>query len=280
MPDPKQALKGKRILVCGGRRYGMPEKITEVDPQKRKPLLTAAHAKAQHEERFLYKVLTELAPVEVIAGDALGADRLAIEWARGYRVPYQVFKANWDLHRWAAGPIRNQEMHDETKPDFIVAFPGGKGTTSMCEIGKEAGTRIIRPVPGPDPVGDGYKITPFVRKLIVDLYGMRGYHCDTATKIYPEGIPEELQNECEAAHKKALVDQESELPTPIDDPVGKYKELFDRLHEARQERGGKLPEFLEELFRDSLVRYWHAMNEQEQARFEDAYSINGLAEHT
>ena len=42
-----------------------------------------------------------------------------------------------------AGPIRNQRMLDEGKPDLVVAFPGGKGTNGMIDLARNAGVRVI-----------------------------------------------------------------------------------------------------------------------------------------
>lgn len=42
----------------------------------------------------------------------------------------------------AAGPIRNQRMLDEGKPDLVVAFPGGRGTADMVRRAKAAGVPV------------------------------------------------------------------------------------------------------------------------------------------
>jgi hypothetical protein len=157
----------------------------------------------------------------------------------------------------------------------------------MCSIASKAGTRVIHPVPGPEPIGEGYKVPPATRKLIVDLYAKRGYHCDTALLIFVEGVPRDLQEECEEAHKQAISGQPSaisgafgaghdSLPDePIEDPADKYRELYDRLLEARQEKGGELPEIMEELFHDCLERYWAAMSAEEQRRFRSEHEPVG-----
>jgi hypothetical protein len=65
--------------------------------------------------------------------DARGADRFAREWAITRRVPYQTFHAQWSLHGRAAGPLRNERMLREGRPDAAVAFVGGNGTLDMVE---------------------------------------------------------------------------------------------------------------------------------------------------
>lgn len=109
-----------RVLVCGGRDF--------------------------RNKELLNQVLNDLAKVEIvdciIEGDAEGADRLAGFWAKKHRVDLKLFPANWNLHKKSAGPIRNQKMLDEGKPDLVIAFPGGKGTAHMIKIAKEAGVPV------------------------------------------------------------------------------------------------------------------------------------------
>ena len=52
---------------------------------------------------------------------------------------------DWALGR-KAGPIRNQRMLDDGKPDLVIAFSGGKGTAGMMAIARRAGVKIIQPV--------------------------------------------------------------------------------------------------------------------------------------
>lgn len=71
-------------------------------------------------------------PGSVISGAASGADALGVRWAQQARVPtIRTFPANWGKYGTAAGPIRNQQMIDEGRPDLVVAFPGGRGTDDM-----------------------------------------------------------------------------------------------------------------------------------------------------
>jgi hypothetical protein len=59
-----------------------------------------------------------------------------------------VYKAEWDKHGRAAGPIRNQQMLDDGKPDLVLAFAGGRGTDDMCRRAREAGIEVRRYWPG------------------------------------------------------------------------------------------------------------------------------------
>ncbi len=112
-----------RVLVCGGRDYNDYEKIC------------MALDKSSHQ-----KTITLL-----IHGDALGADRLARDWAFSRNVPRAPYPADWEAHGKAAGPIRNQKMIDEAKPEGVIAFPGGKGTADMIRRARAAGLQVWKP---------------------------------------------------------------------------------------------------------------------------------------
>ncbi len=110
-----------RVLVCGGRAFAD------------RALLDATLDR-----------LFALRPFEVlIEGDANGADRLAGAWAEARGIAHLVFKADWEELGSKAGPIRNQQMLDEGKPDLVVAFPGRSGTAHMKRIARAAGVAVI-----------------------------------------------------------------------------------------------------------------------------------------
>lgn len=111
-----------KMLVCGGRDFRNYDLL--------KTVLSAFH---------VTHGLTE-----IIHGNAQGADRLAGTWADRHNVPKRVFDADWKAHGKAAGPIRNQQMLDEAKPDFVLAFKGGKGTNDMLRRAEAAGIRWER----------------------------------------------------------------------------------------------------------------------------------------
>lgn len=109
-----------RVLVCGGRDY--------------------------KDRDYLWNFLDGLGPpeiTEVISGMARGADTFAAEWAIRFGFPLHKFPAEWDKYGRRAGPIRNQQMLDEGKPDLVVAFPGGTGTADMIRRAKKAGVEVI-----------------------------------------------------------------------------------------------------------------------------------------
>lgn len=108
-----------RLLVCGGRDL--------VDS----PEVYAALASYM------------LPGTVVIHGGAPGADSIAGEFAKGLGLTVEVYPADWHKHGRAAGPIRNQRMINEAKPDLVLALPGGRGTADMVRRAKKAGIPIV-----------------------------------------------------------------------------------------------------------------------------------------
>lgn len=109
-----------RLLVCGGRDYS--DKVA------------------------LFATLdnyNKVSPVDlVIHGAARGADMLAQDWADDRGVCCLQFPAKWNRDGKAAGPIRNRLMLTDGKPDFVIAFPGGRGTADMVKQAKAAGVSV------------------------------------------------------------------------------------------------------------------------------------------
>ncbi len=86
----------------------------------------------------------------IIQGGAKGADFLAKVWAKWKnenvyynRISCKEYPADWKKHGVKAGPIRNQQMLDEGKPDIVVAFPGGRGTKNMIKLAVEQGFTTV-----------------------------------------------------------------------------------------------------------------------------------------
>lgn len=111
-----------RVLVCGGRDFH----------DKPRVYCSLAEINGAH----------ETAISTLIEGGATGADELAKAWAFYASVPVETYRANWKADGRAAGPIRNQRMIDEGKPDLVVAFPGGRGTADMIRRAKAAGIPV------------------------------------------------------------------------------------------------------------------------------------------
>ncbi len=110
-----------RVLVCGGRNY--------------------------FNSVVIYNALNKLRDESkidcLIEGGATGADAIAKVWAKALKIQIDEFKAEWTRLGDAAGPLRNQRMIDEGKPDLVLAFPGGKGTADMVHRARLAGIKVV-----------------------------------------------------------------------------------------------------------------------------------------
>lgn len=111
-----------RILVCGGRDFDNWDLLSDT---------------LDFESDYAVRGNV------IIQGGAIGADFLARVWAVDRRVSYEEYPADWKKYGKAAGPIRNQQMLDEGKPDLVVAFPGGFGTADMVRRARKAGVEVI-----------------------------------------------------------------------------------------------------------------------------------------
>lgn len=118
------------ILVCGGRDY------SDIDAWN----WLEHNAKDAIAER-LHEACFEIAIV--IHGDARGADQGGAEWGRSEHAKVIAYPANWKRDGKAAGPIRNQRMLIEGRPDVVIALPGGKGTAHMVSLAEAAGVPVI-----------------------------------------------------------------------------------------------------------------------------------------
>lgn len=112
-----------RILVCGGRDYfdrdTVYKDLDSMNDDKATPITLLIH------------------------GGARGADYLAHRWALDRGIQTAVFEANWDIYGKQAGYLRNVAMAD-LQPDFVLAFPGGRGTQMMIEIARKQGIEVIK----------------------------------------------------------------------------------------------------------------------------------------
>lgn len=132
----------KRLLICGDRNWTDREFFFEAM------------------RRFVAK---HGMPATIIEGCARGADKMAgHEWAvdigrtsSSAPAPIYVehYPALWDKHGKAAGPIRNQQMLDEGKPDAVIAFhkdiASSRGTADMVRRARKAGIPVWIPHPQP-----------------------------------------------------------------------------------------------------------------------------------
>lgn len=79
----------------------------------------------------------------VIHGAAPGTDSLANAWALKNNILVAPYPANWDEYGKAAESIRNKQMIDLGRPNGLVAFPGGSGTTNVVALAKNADIPVL-----------------------------------------------------------------------------------------------------------------------------------------
>lgn len=134
-----------RVLVCGGRAFGVPAVNDDFK------ITRAAQQKADAEYWGLWRALDSIhakTPIKVVIhGVAQGADEIAASWAasrrqKGEAILVAPFKADWRSHGKAAGPLRNQRMIDDGKPDLVLAAPGSRGTLDMVTRAVKAGIAV------------------------------------------------------------------------------------------------------------------------------------------
>lgn len=113
--------EGLRVLVCGGRDYDDGDAIFAA----------------------LNDVSADRDIVEIIQGGARGADSWAKRWAEISQINCRTYEANWKKHGKLAGPMRNERMLVEGKPNLVVAFPGGRGTADMVRRARDFGVEVI-----------------------------------------------------------------------------------------------------------------------------------------
>lgn len=121
-PSLRQGEKPMRVLVCGGRDFDDWELLS--------------HSLIVLSAQFGRKLM-------IIHGGARGADRLAANWAFNNRMEAEAYPADWNRHGRKAGPLRNQQMLDDGRPEYVAAFPGGRGTADMVRRAKSAGIHVF-----------------------------------------------------------------------------------------------------------------------------------------
>lgn len=80
----------------------------------------------------------------LIHGGCGGADLRSAEYVLSKGIHCAQVDALWDSYGKGAGFKRNSAML-MLKPDYCVAFPGGRGTRMMVELCKRAGIIVWEP---------------------------------------------------------------------------------------------------------------------------------------
>ena len=92
---------------------------------------------------FLQGINPNNEEIEIVSGNARGADKLGERYAKEYNLPVKLFPANWDKYGKRAGYLRNQEMANYA--DVLIAFwdEKSKGTKHMIDIAKKQDLTVI-----------------------------------------------------------------------------------------------------------------------------------------
>ena len=121
-----------RLLIAGGRF------LDDVGMIRR--ALDRAHA---------------LGPAEVLIHGGAGVLGVAAEdWARENRLHVVRYPANWREFGKRAEALRDAFMLADSRPDMVLALPGGSDTRALVQRARAAGLRIVdaegRTVPADD----------------------------------------------------------------------------------------------------------------------------------
>lgn len=103
--------------------------------------------------KAIVDVLEQLPPNTIVVhGACRGADTIAHATAEALGFTIRSYPADWTLHGYAAGPIRNKQMidveHTSEEPiNLCIAFHDdldgkSKGTKNMCLRASDAGIEV------------------------------------------------------------------------------------------------------------------------------------------
>ena len=92
---------------------------------------------------FLQGINPNNEEIEIVSGNARGADKLGERYAKEHNLPVKLFPANWDKYGKRACYLRNQEMANYA--DVLIAFwdEKSKGTKHMIDIAKKQDLTVI-----------------------------------------------------------------------------------------------------------------------------------------
>ena len=110
--------KHMRVIIAGGREVHDYSKLLEAIDECQFPIAT------------------------VVSGGARGADALGERYAEEMGLNLKIFRADWETHGRAAGPIRNRKMAENA--DALIAIWDGesRGTKNMIETAKKLGLLV------------------------------------------------------------------------------------------------------------------------------------------
>ncbi len=110
-----------RVLICAGRHYA--------DTKLSRQVLDAYH---------------RLRPVQVLihgGNQFLGSD--IEEWARELGIDVVRYPPNWQHHGKQAERQRNHFMLTDSRPDVVIALPGGDDTSELVCQATASGISVL-----------------------------------------------------------------------------------------------------------------------------------------
>lgn len=78
----------------------------------------------------------------VVSGGAAGVDSLGERYADEMNITLHVYKADWQRHGRAAGPIRNKKMAENAEALIAIWDGKSKGTKNMIETARKHGLLV------------------------------------------------------------------------------------------------------------------------------------------
>jgi len=106
-----------RVLICAGRHYA--------DTRHCRQVLEAFQR--LHEVRVL-----------IHGGNQFLGSEIEV-WARELGADIVRYPPNWQLHGKLAESLRNNFMLKDSRPDIVIALPGGEDTEELVNRSKAAG---------------------------------------------------------------------------------------------------------------------------------------------
>jgi hypothetical protein len=110
-----------RVLICAGRHYsdiGMSRQVLDA-----------------------YNNVQRITVLVHGGNQFLGSE--IEDWAREAGADIVRYPPNWQLHGKQAERRRNQFMLLDSKPDVVIALPGGEDTDELVEHARTAGIRVL-----------------------------------------------------------------------------------------------------------------------------------------
>jgi hypothetical protein len=78
----------------------------------------------------------------VVSGGAAGVDALGERYSEEMNLNLKIFRADWETHGRAAGPIRNRKMAENAEALIAIWDGKSRGTKNMIETATKRGLLV------------------------------------------------------------------------------------------------------------------------------------------